>query len=147
MTENKKKILEMLADKKISVEDAYRLISVIDSDTGGQESSPRAEPEAKKKPKYLRVSVMPDPEREGTENVDRVNVRVPMSLIRAGIKLTALIPPEALDKVNGALKDKGINFDVRSVKQEDIEDLIEALAELEVDVISGRGENVKVYVE
>jgi hypothetical protein len=147
MTENKKKILEMIADKKISVEDAYRLLSVIDADKGGSESVPKAEPGTKTRPKYLRVSVTPDPERENTENVDRVNVRVPMSLIRAGIKLTALIPPEALDKVNGALKEKGINFDVRSVKTEDIEDLIEALGELEVDVISGRGEKVKVYVE
>ena len=147
MTENKKKILEMLADKKISVEDAYRLLSVIDSEGGGPESAPRAEPETKKRPKYLRVSVAPDPEREGTEHLDRVNVRVPMSLIRAGIKLTSLIPPEALDKVNGALKEKGVNFDVRSVKHEDIEDLIEALGELEVDVMSSKGEKVKVYVE
>ncbi len=147
MTENKKKILEMLADKKISIDDAYRLLSVIDTEGGGQESIPKVEPGTKARPKYLRVSIAPDPEKENTENVDRVNVRVPMSLIRAGIKLTALIPPEALDKVNGALKEKGINFDVRSVKSEDIEELIEALGELEVDVISGRGEKVKVYVE
>ena len=147
MTENRKKILEMLADKKISVDDAFRLLGVIDSGTGGQESAPKPDSEVKAKPKYLRVSVMPDPERSDTENVDRVNVRVPMSLIRAGIKLTSLIPQEALEKVNGALRDKGINFDVRSVKTEDIEELIEALGELEVDVMSGRGEKVKVYVE
>ena len=145
MTENKKKILEMLAEGKISADDAYRLLGAIDAEE--PTPPPKPEPEGKSKPKYLRVSVMPDPDKEGMENVDRVNVRVPMSLIRAGIKLTALIPPEALDKVNGALKDKGINFDVRSVKQEDIEELIEALGELEVDVVSGRGENVKVYVE
>jgi hypothetical protein len=72
---------------------------------------------------------------------------VPLSLVRAGIKLTSLIPPEAMDKINGALKDKGINFDVRSIKSEDIEELIEALGELEVDVLSARGEKVKVFVE
>ena len=147
MSENKKKILEMLADKKISVDDAYRLLSVMEADRGQPGDIPRAEPEVKGKPKYLRVSVMPDPENEHAENVDRVNVRVPMSLIRAGIKLTALIPTEALDKVNGALKDKGINFDVRSVKSEDIEELIDALGELEVDVVSGHGEKVRVFVE
>ncbi len=146
MTENKKKILEMLADKKISVEDAYRLLGVIDADEGGQESTPKVEPGAKARPKYLRVNIIPDPDAVGGSG-DRVNVRVPMSLIRAGIKLTSLIPAEAMDKVNGALKDKGINFDVRSVKSEDIEELIEALGELEVDVVSGRGEKVKVYVE
>lgn len=146
MTENRKKILEMLAAKKISIDDAYRLLDVIDDGEGGQAGPPKPESEVRAKPKYLRVNVMPDPDAEGGSG-DRVNVRIPMSLIRAGIKLTSLIPPEALDKVNGALKDKGINFDVRSVKTEDIEELIEALGELEVDVMSGRGEKVKVYVE
>ena len=147
MSENQKKILEMLSKNKISVDDAYRLLNVIDSEEGGQESTARAESEVKTKPKYLRVTVLPDADKENTGDVDRVNVRVPMSLIRAGIKLTSLIPSDALDKVNESLRDKGINFDVRSIKAEDIEELIEALGELEVDVVSAKGEKVKVFVE
>ena len=147
MTENKKKILEMLADKNISVDDAYRLLNVIDSGDSGQDSTLRAEKAVKVKPKYLRVTVLPDTANEQAQNVDRVNVRVPMSLIRAGIKLTSLIPPEARDKVNGALREKGIDFDVRNVKPEDIEELVEALSDLEVDVVSSKGEKVKVFVE
>jgi hypothetical protein len=149
MTENesRKKILEMLDEKKISVDDAYRLLSAIDSKESGQESTAKAGTAVKGKPKYLRVTVLPDPEREHSPNVDRVNVRVPMSLIRAGIKLTSLIPPEARDKVNGALRDKGIGFDVGNMKQEDIEELIGALSDLEVDVVSSKGEKVKVFVE
>jgi hypothetical protein len=93
------------------------------------------------------VTVLPNPEAEQSGNFDRVNVRVPMSLIRAGIKLTYLIPPEARDKVNVALREKGINFDVRNIKSDDIENLIEALSDLQVDVMSGKGENVRVFVE
>jgi hypothetical protein len=147
MTENKKKILEMLAQDKISVDDAYRLLNVIESGEDGGESAGKAEPTVKEKAKYLRVTVLPDSENEQSGNVDRVNVRVPMSLIRAGIKLTSLIPPEARDKVNGALRDKGIDFDVRNVKPEDLEELVEALSDLEVDVVSSKGEKVKVFVE
>jgi hypothetical protein len=147
MTENQKKILQMLVDNKISVDDAYRLLNLIDSPEGGEESTLRSETMAKVKPKYLRVTVLPDASNEHSQNVDRVNVRVPMSLIHAGIKLTSLIPPEARDKVNGALQEKGIDFDVRNVKPEDIEELIEALSDLEVDVVSNKGEKVKVFVE
>lgn len=147
MTENQKKILEMLSQNKISTDDAYRLLNLIEPEEGGRESTAKAEPESKAKPQYLRVTVLPDPDHEHPDNVDRVNVRVPMSLIRAGIKLTSLIPSDAMDKVNDALKDKGINFDVRSVKSEDIEELIEALGDLEVDVLSAKGEKVKVFVE
>ena len=147
MTENQKKILELLSQNKISTDDAYRLLNVIESEEGGQESTAKAEPDSKAKPKYLRVTVLPDPNSEHPDNVDRVNVRVPMSLIRAGIKLTSLIPSDAMDKVNDTLKEKGINFDVRSVKTDDIEELIGALGELEVDVVSSSGEKVKVFVE
>ncbi|OGN99375.1 MAG: hypothetical protein A2Y58_01420 [Chloroflexi bacterium RBG_13_51_52] len=160
MSDNKKKILEMLAEKKISADEAYKLLSAIDSNEGesgdeGHDAFKGKSPGNKGKPKYLRVTVMPPV--GGTingkgnlmqdGNVGRVNVRVPMSLIRAGIKLTALIPPEALDKANSALKEKGINFDVRSIKTEDIEDLIEALGDMEIDVEGGKGEKVKVFVE
>ena len=147
MSENKKKILEMLAQNKISTDEAYRLLSVIENGERGRESTGKTATAIKEKAKYLRVTVLPDAEHEHSGNVDRVNVRVPMSLIRAGIKLTSLIPPEARDKVNGALREKGIDFDVRNVKPEDIEELIEALSDLEVDVVSAKGEKVKVFVE
>lgn len=160
MTENKKKILEMLAQNKISADEAYRLLSAVDSEEGGHgnagyENTGSKGTAVKAKPKYLRVTVTPSA--EGTSsgkgnlfqdgNVGRVNVRVPMSLIRAGIKLTSLIPPEALDKANNALREKGINFDVRNIKSEDIEGLIEALGDMEIDVEGAKGEKVKVFVE
>jgi hypothetical protein len=147
MSENKKKILEMLAQNKISADEAYRLLNVIENGESAQESTGKTTTAVKDKAKYLRVTVLPDAEHEHSGNVDRVNVRVPMSLIRAGIKLTSLIPPEARDKVNGALREKGIDFDVSSVKPEDLEELIEALSDLEVDVVSSKGEKVRVFVE
>ena len=146
MTDNQKRILEMLSEKKISVDEAYRLLNVIESGESDDKGTIEAEPGSKHQPKYLRVVVQPNKEHEQAANVDRVNIRVPVSLIRAGMKLTSLIPSEAADKVNTALKDKGIEFDLRNIKTEDIEQLIEALSDLEVDVESGK-EKVRVYVE
>jgi hypothetical protein len=159
MSDNKKKILEMLEKNKISAEEAYRLLSAVDNNEGerpNEESRDEGKKrlETKIKGKYLRVTVTPT--EGGTEgrgnlfqdgNVGRVNVRIPMSLIRAGLKLTALIPPDALDKANSALRDKGINFDVRDIKPETLEELIEALGDMEVDVEGAKGEKVRVYVE
>ena len=147
MTENKKKIQEMLSENKISADEAYRLLDVIEGGGSGVENNSASVAAVNKKAKYLRVTVLPDPENEHAGKVDKVNIRVPMSLIRAGIKLTSLIPTEARDKVNGALREKGIDFDVRNLKPEDLEDLIEALGDLEVDVVSSKGEKVKIFVE
>jgi hypothetical protein len=157
MSENKKKILEMLAEGKISADDAYRLISAVESgergqgDTGhantGHEDSGYQGAGVKTKPKYFRVTVMPREDCEDPKRVDHVNVRIPMSLVRAGIKLTALIPPEVMDKANSALREKGIDFDVRNIKPGDVEDLIEAMGDMQIDVNSAKGEKIKVFVE
>ena len=148
MTENQKKILEMLAENKISTDEAYRLLGAVEGGNAGTESRPNeaAEPRKVVTGKYLRVTVMPG-ENADAGHRDRVNVRVPMSLIRAGIKLTSLIPATAKDKIDGALKDKGIDFDINNLRKEDLEELIAALADMEVDVESGHGEKIKVFVE
>jgi hypothetical protein len=175
MSESNKKILEMLAQGKISVDDAQRLMSAISADekgtgNGGHDNTGhepgRESLWGKVKGKYLRVTVTPPegvPDFEGHphqgeegdlaghfhhgEGPQRVNVRIPMSLIRAGVKLTALIPPDALDKANEALRDKGINFDVRNIKQADLEELIDALGDMQIDIDGSHGEKVKVFVE
>jgi len=146
MTENRKRVLEMLADKKITVEEAERLLTLTEDEESKADQASDTPPERKKTGKYLRVVVEPGPGNEAGQKAERVNVRVPMNLIRAGMKLTSLIPPQAADKVNETLKEKGIDFDLRNLRPDDFEELIEALADFEVDVDSGR-EKVHVYVE
>jgi len=146
MPENQKRILEMLAEKKITVEEAERLLALTTSE-GVAENAGSAESLARKSaPKYLRVEVRPGSSNESSSQAERVNVRVPINLIRAGMKFTSLIPPHAADKVHDALKEKGVDFDLRNLKMNDIEELVEALSYLEVDVESGK-EKVHVYVE
>jgi len=156
MSENQKRILEMLADKKISVDEAYRLLSALKTEPGAPESTREAGTTGKPKAKYLRVCVVPrqghkhegheDEGHEHDKHAEVVNVRVPMSLIRSGMKFTSLLPPEARDKVTGALGEKGINLDMRNMKPEDLEEIIGALEDLEVNVVNDE-EVVRVFVE
>jgi Fe-S-cluster formation regulator IscX/YfhJ len=140
MSDNQKRVLDMLAEGKISAAEAQKLLGAI----GPEGDEPKSAPP--RSPKYLRVVIQPNPDVPENEDVKRVNVRVPVALIRAGIKFTSLIPAEASEQVNEALKEKGIDFDVRNLKPEDLEELIAALHDLEVDVQNGQ-EKVHVYVE
>ena len=83
---------------------------------------------------------------EGHHEAERVNVRIPVALVRAGMKLTALMPPEAAENVNKALHDKGMAFDIRNLKDEYIEQLIDALQDSHIDVDSDEA-TIKVYAE
>lgn len=142
MSDNQKKILEMLAENKIGVDEAFKLLSVLPKEEG---SEPRQTAGGSKFPfKYLRVNVKSAEGNNGKP--DHVNIRVPISLIRAGMKLTSLIPSQTYDKVDTALKEKGIDFDLRNMKPEDLEELVTAINDLEVDIENGK-ETVRVYVE
>ena len=143
MTDKRKKILEMLAQDKISVDEASRLLEL----TGQSEEEIVEEVPGygKKKPKYLRVVIKPTENANGGE-FERVNIRVPISLIRAGVKFSSLIPDNAANQVDSALKEKGINFNLRNIKDEDIERLLESLSDLEVDIEGGQGK-VNVFTE
>ncbi len=144
MSDNQRRILDMLVQKKISVDEAQRLLSLIEPEGDTETRTPRGASEKKRDLKYFRVIV--EPKAGAGAEKERVNVRVPIKLIRAGMKLTSLIPAHASDQVNEALREKGIDFDVRNLKEEDFEELVEALHDLEVDVESGQ-EKVHVYVE
>ena len=132
----------MVADGKIAVEEAEKLLVAL----AAEESSSPAEKEkgsrGKTNLKYLRVLVEPAPD---SKNSDRVNIRVPMNLIRAGLKWAAFIPKHAQEKVNEALKEKGIDVDFDKMKPEDLEEIIMNLNDLQVEV-EGE-ETVKIYCE
>ena len=144
MSENQKKILQMLAEGKISVDEALRLLSLTGTDRDNRNDSNNTA--SKSTPRYLHVVVEPKPGAAPEHRHGRVNVRVPFGLIRAGMKLATLIPPEAADKVNDAMKEKGMSFDMRHLKIEDIEELIFSLHDSEVNVDTD-DETVRVYAE
>lgn len=138
MSEDRKKILEMLASGKISVEEAERLLAAISEGPEAQDK----ETKTGKGPKYLHVLV--EPKAENTSG-ERVNVRVPINLIRAGLKWISFIPKHSQNKVDDALKEKGLNMDFNNLTPEDLEELIVNLNDLQIDV---DGEEViKVFCE
>ncbi len=142
MNEDRKRILAMLAERKITADEAERLL-----DAMGRESAPRpgvaSTNGSNGAPKYFRVEV--DAHEPG-DTPTKVNVRVPMQLLRAGVRLSSLIPPRARDEVNAAMVRQGIPFDINQLKPENLDALIEHLADFTVDVDSGDAK-VRVYCE
>ena len=142
MTENRRQILNMLSQGKISVAEAERLLTLLEQPPSGRPSGSGAGAGGKPPPKYLRVVV----EEDGESGSERVNIRIPMALIRSGVKLAALIPREATNRVNEKLQEKGICIDVGNLKVEDLAQLVDAMAEMEVDAQDGK-KHVRIFME
>ena len=142
MSEERRRILDMMEAGKINAAEAEALLDALSqNDLPPTAASIPGHPSGAA-PKYLRVLV--EGQADGKPN--KVNVRVPMELIRAGMRLAALLPVVAYEPVNRALKEHGINVDVSKLRSEDLEALVAHLQELQVDVDDGT-DKVRVFCE
>ncbi len=142
----RKQVLEMLASGEISVEETERLLTALGETPSEPGLLSAGESPKSSSPKFLRILVEPDPAAGDSAPVERVNVRVPIAIIRAGVKLSSLVPDDARDHIDRALSSKGINFDTKSIDSESLNDLIDAIADIEVDVTNGSN-HVRVFAE
>ena len=146
MSENRRQILQMLAEGKISTDEADQLIAATErAPSAGSSPAGGSPAQRNARPKYLRVVV--DTEDGGPgEKAAKVNIRVPMQLLRAGVRLSSLIPEQARDKVNKAMREQGVPVDLNQLKPENLEDIIEQLSDLTVDV-NDEKTKVRVFCE
>ena len=136
MNEDRKKVLEMLAEGKITVDEAERLLEALKDKV--TEASPQTAltETLDNLPKYLFVKV-------DAVDGDKVNIRVPLKLVKAGIKLQALLPQDAQDKINVKLNEKGLNLE--DLTAENFKDILDALSEFHVNVDDKKGDKVRIY--
>ncbi|MFH1009450.1 MAG: hypothetical protein V1800_18390 [Candidatus Latescibacterota bacterium] len=119
MNEERMRILKMLEEGKISVEEATRLIEAV-------EGPKETEIAAQGKPKWLKIRVTGG----GSE---KVNVNLPLSLARVALKF---IPQQA----KGQIEAQGI--DIESLLDEVTENKIGKLVE-----VQDGGDHVEIWIE
>jgi len=135
MSRERAKILRMVADGTITPDDAEKLLNRLGDDDDAPvpalaDGKPRGG--AFGPLKYLRVVV---------EGRDNVNIRVPLALVRTGIKLSTLMPTKA----SSQLAEHGV--DLSRLQGLEGEELLEALRELSIDVEAENGDVIHVFCE
>jgi hypothetical protein len=133
MSEERRKVLEMVASGKVSVQEAEQLLEAVAAPT----STERAPA-----PRYFRILVN-KPARDG-KKAENVNIRVPMTVVRGGLRLGALFPG-MLGKKRIQLDD-GTEIDLSKIHYTDLEAMIKDIGELTVDV-DGDDAQVRIRCE
>ena len=127
----------MLAQGKINVQEAETLLAAVGASTpNSEEAGPL------KEIKFLRISVD-----SAAEDGDKVNIKIPIKFLKAGLKLTAFLPDTAYVKVNEALEKNGFPMDLKAMKNADFTELIQALSEMDINVQDKKGETVRIFCE
>jgi DNA-binding transcriptional ArsR family regulator len=145
MSEERREILKMLAEGKITVNEAEKLLAAL-----GEQAQPKradgADDETpavgKKRPKYLRITVQPKGTHGSTKNP--VNIKVPLFLVKTGLKFSSALPEHAREKIERALGEK--NIDLGKLDGAAIDELAAGLSELSIDV-DDDDEHVRIFCE
>ena len=136
MSVETRKVLEMMAAGKITSEDAERLLDKLHAvaelpANNAPENHDSTGPSAARK--YLRVVV--------TGAGKDVNMRVPLSFVRAGVGLIGVLPVDVAQK----LGEKGIDLDSLSRLADD--KLPGVLNALDIEIDKGSGKHVRIFCE
>jgi len=137
MSEETKKVLEMVAEGKISASDAERILEKLaaSAQTPARDKTEESgETTAAKKPRFLRIVV----DKPGQ---DQINIRMPLSFTRTGKSLLAVLPLRVSEK----LAELGIDASVLASSND--KDWAEALGNADINIEKGNGKKVRIFCE
>jgi hypothetical protein len=129
MSHETRQVLEMLSEGKVNVQEAEQLLNAVGA--AGQAEDKKEDKKAE--PRYFRILVN-KPEHDG-KKAENVNIKVPITVIRGGLRLGALFPG-LLGKKKIQL-DNGTELDLSKIHYTDLEAMIKDIGELTVDVDGG----------
>ena len=132
-----RKVLEMLAEAKITAADAEKLLEKLQTTSGSGEENPVEAPVQKEQARFLRIEVA-EPGRKP------VNIRMPLAFARAGLSLAGMLPREAADK----LRERGIDVDQFRFHTGSGKDVnVDILKQIDLDIDKGDGKKVRIFCE
>lgn len=132
MSQEQDQVLDMLAAGKISADEAKALLKALelkDSTSNSANGISGVFKKAKKIPEFICIKVESE-DKDGQQ----VDIRVPLKLIKAGIKLGTMMPRAAQESVNQALENSGVNFSLNSLNENNLMELVESLQDLTLNV-------------
>jgi hypothetical protein len=136
-----RKVLDMLAEGKITAADADKLLEKLQASSvtaeGNQPDAAQDKGHSAHHVRFLRIMV-DEPGRK------QVNIRMPLAFARAGMSLAGVLPASVTEK----LKERGIDLDrvrLHTGKWDDVTDKV--FEELNLDVDKGDGKKVRIFCE
>jgi hypothetical protein len=138
MSDDTRRILDLLAQGKITVDEADQLLRAMSASGDAPPTAAAASNEPSATPRYVRITV------HHTAKDDRrdkdVNIRVPIAVVKSGMRLGALIPGFPGDAVSARLRERGIDVDFSKLDTTAFEQMLKQLGDTNIEVDSGKAQ-------
>jgi hypothetical protein len=141
MNDERRRILDLLAKGKITVDEAHQLLDAIgrvSADGSASEDSERPQP------RWVRIAIHKTA-KEGHSDKD-VNIRVPIAMVKTGMRLGALIPGLAGEQVAARMRERGLDVDFSKLDAASIESVLKSLGDTNIEIESGKA-HVRITTE
>ncbi len=142
MSEDTRRVLEMLSQGKVTVDEADRLLGALGA-PGAEAPAAKGDASEKPAPKFFRITV--NQEATNGRKAETVNVRVPISVVRGGLRLGSFVPGLLGNKAKVHLGE-GTDFDLSKLDFNQLDAMMKDLGELTIDVDGGTSQ-VRVRCE
>ncbi len=139
-TDDTRRVLDLLAQGKITVDEADQLLKAVGAPA---DVPPNAEADAKR-PRWVRINVH-RPANDHRREKD-VNIRVPIAVVRGGMRLGALIAPLAGEHAARKMRERGFDLDLSKLDGPAFESLLRDMEEVNIEVDNGK-EQVRITCE
>jgi len=142
-----RRILDLLAQGKTTVDEADRLLKALGA-ARAQTDAPGADPGDRSQrpaPSWFRINIH-RPANEHRPAKD-VNIRVPVSVMKGGMRLGAIIATFAGEKAARQMRERGIDLDLAKINGDlsklngpEFEQLLKSLDDVSIDIDDGKSQ-------
>jgi len=143
MSDETRRVLDLLAQGKLTVDEAHQLLKALGEQPQRPGVTPQADTTDLPKPRFVRIHVH-KPGRDGREPKE-VNIRVPLAVVRGGMRLGTMIPGWQ-EWMQAHARERGKDVEFGTLDPEALESLLRDAGEMNIDV-SGTGERVRITLE
>lgn len=142
MSDERRRVLDLLAQGKITVDEADQLLRALGSAAAPSQATPAdagaSSADTSKKPRFIRIVVHKPA--NGRESAEDVNIRIPIPMIKGGMRLGALIPGYWGERIASRMRERGMDVDFTNLDPNAIEAVFRELNEMGIDIDSPKGQ-------
>jgi hypothetical protein len=145
MSTETRRILDLLAQGKVTVDDAARLIDATAAAAPASAPGDAVSGSERPNPRWIRINVLKTA-KDGKQDKE-VNIRVPIAVVKGGMRLGAIIATFAGEKAAQRMKDRGIDLDLSKINGDfsrmngaEFDAFMKSLDEMHIEVDDGKSQ-------
>ena len=151
-TDDTRRILDMLSQGKITVDEADRLLRAVSTDVPVETASADAASDGRARPRWIRINIH-KPAKDEAHRPKDMNIRVPIAVVKGGMRLGALIGTFAGEKAARRMKAQGLDIDLAKINSDlsqmngpEFDEFLRSLNDTNIEIDDGKAQ-VRITAE